>query len=265
MTMRYLLGTALAAGLWLAFSGASWANDTVRLGGPSAQADIDGGTDTALVHRRGFYGRGGWGGYGYGRSYYGGGYGRSFYGGGYGYGRSYYGGGFYGGYRPYYSSYYHRPYYYSSYYYQPAYYGSYYYPCAGEFSTGPQVSVLSYQVQSPQMVQPQIVQPQVQPLQQPLQQQQGVPLMPPATPSSGTFRYDGDPRSVVPMPSTNPAPAAPNGIIPIDGRLVSMPTGVGGGVSFVGMQAQRPATPSQPRVAYPAYGEEPLPAVPRKR
>lgn len=256
--MRFLAGTALAAGLWLGFCGASGANDTVRLGGPSAKADVDGGTDTELVHRRygGYYGgyRGGYyGGY---RGYYGGGYGfrfaspyvsvgfysRPYYGYGYGH-RSYY-------YRPYYSSYY-APAYYS----QPYYYGSYYYyPCAGDATIAPQVTVLQNQSQllpSPHQPAPQ--------------------YMPPATPN-GTFPYDGGPVAPVPAPKTNPPPVPmpptpqppANGIVPIDGRLVSMPTQVGGGISPVGA-ATTPRSASPARIAYPAYGEEPIPAVPRKR
>src|ERR1051325_11391593 len=115
--MRIFMGTALAAGLLLAAGGASWGQeqDTVRLGGPTAQASISGGTDTELV--RGYY-RGGY------RGGYYGGY-RGFYGGGYY--RPYYYASFY---RPYYYGGYYSPYYYGSYY-SPYYYGSYYSPYYG--------------------------------------------------------------------------------------------------------------------------------------
>ncbi len=255
--MRYVLGTALAAGLWLVAGGASWGQDTVRLGGPSAQNDIFGGTDTELVHRRyGYYGGG------YYRGYYGGGY----FGGGY-YGRSYYGSGYYGGgyYRPYYASYY-QPYYYGSYfqpyyfgngnYYQPYYRSYYYYPCAGDVASTPMLTAqASYQVPAPR--------PTYQP---PVPQQQYQTPTPPANPGDGTFPYDGGPRDTVPMPSSNRAPnSIPNGIVPLDGRLVSMPTGISGGVSRVGTATQRPTSVTPSRVAYPAYGETPIPAVPRNR
>src|SRR5262245_55524842 len=97
MTMRKFVWSALAATCLLAAGSAARAqDDTFRLGGPSAQADIEGGTDSELVYYRGGYGRGFYGGHygGYGRGFYGGygGYGRGFYGYGRGYGVGYYGG-----------------------------------------------------------------------------------------------------------------------------------------------------------------------------
>src|SRR5438128_6925513 len=110
MTMRIWMWTALAAGLVMWGGGAASAQDTVRLGGPSVQTDVQGDTDTALVHWRGGH-RGGYGGY---RGYYGG------YGG-------YYGG--YGGYRNFYGGYRHAyyPYFYCGYchHYPPHYYGGF--------------------------------------------------------------------------------------------------------------------------------------------
>jgi hypothetical protein len=260
--MRNLMWATLAAGAILAGGEAAWASDTVRLGGPAAQAGVDGGTDTFLVHRRGGYG-GGFGGRSYygggygGRSYYGGGYGgRSYYGGGYG-GRSYYGGyygrpfvsvGFYG--RPYYSGYY-RPYYYPSYYptYYPTYYSQpyysydaeYYYPIAGQVQQAATVQGNgSYQSPAPQ-------------------------IFIPHGNSDGTFPYDGDPRNVVPMPSQNNRPNPAPGVLPIDGKLVSLPNEINGGVLPVGLPAPpRVSTPTAPRVTYPAYGDEPIAPAPRK-
>src|SRR5262245_6626942 len=112
--MRTMMWTALAAGLLLTGGAASRADDTIRLGGPSALADIQGGTDIELVYARGgYHGGGHYGGHYGGARYYGGhygGYGARYYGGHYGgYGARYYGGyghyghGYYGGYRPYYA------------------------------------------------------------------------------------------------------------------------------------------------------------------
>lgn len=233
--MRNLMWATLAAGAILAGSEAAWASDTVRLGGPAAQASVDGGTDTFLVHRRGGYGYGG--GYG-GRSYYGGYYGRSF---------AYYGRPYYSGYyRPYYYpraySYYY-PTYYPAYYYQPyySYSADYYYPIAGQIQQAATVQGNgSYQSPAPQIFVPQ-------------------------GNSDSTFPYDGDPRNVVPMPSqnnrTNPAP----GVLPIDGKLVSLPNEISGGVLPVGLPAPpRVSTPTAPRVTYPTYGDEPIVPAPRK-
>ncbi len=228
--MRNLMWAALAAGAILVMSEAAWANDTVRLGGPAAHASVDGGTDTFLVHRRGGYG----GGY-YGRAYYGGYYGRSYYGGYYG--RPFLSVGFYG--RPYYAGYY-RPYYYPSYYYQPNYYSNYYnYPCAGDVAP---------------------VMPSVASYQAPL-----APVYSSARPANddGTFHYDGNPRILVPMPSSKTTPAP--GVLPVDGRLVSLPSETTGGVLPVGLPtAQRATSLPAPRVVYPAYGEEPIAPAPRK-
>jgi hypothetical protein len=253
MTMWKGLGTAFAAGVMLATGSAIWADDTVRLGGPSAENSIRGGTDTELVHARGgfyggrggFYGggwnRGGWGG-GWNRSFYGGGWGggwnRGFYGGGF-YGRGYgYGLGFYGSryYSPYYSvGLYSRPYYgYSSYYY-PSYY---YYPCAGE-----DASTVTLQGQVPQFAASQ---------QLPAPRQYG-PM---------DYRYDGGPIQQVPLPGgdTNPAKRpGPGATIPLDGKLVSLPTGISGGFSPVTLtppETRTSVAPSVPRVDYPAYGEQ---------
>lgn len=226
--------TLAAIATILAFAGAASATDTIRLGGPSAQAAIQGGTDTELVH---------WRRYGYRQSF------RPYYG---GYNRAYYG----GFNRPYYGSYY-RPYYYPRFYsyYTPSYYSTYsypsyylyyemnrptyypsscyYYPIAGE-SVAPPATTLNYQGPQPY-----------------------VPPMPPA--DNGTYPYNGGPSSPVPMPNAEPAP---RGIIPIDGRLVSLPSEISGGTSQVGVPAAK--TQTTPRVSYPAYGEEPIPPAPRK-
>ncbi len=220
--MRNLIWAALAVGFMATSVGGAAAQDTIRLGGPSAQAAIQGGIDTELVR---------WRHHGYYRSYY----------------------------RPYYAGYYGRPYYYprSYVYYAPAYYpsyysyyeynrpayypSSYYYPIAGEALAPPATNLQApsyYRAPAPQ---------------------QYVPPMPPAN-GSGTFPYDGGPRSPVPMP--NPE-QAPRGIIPIDGRLVSLPTEISGGTTQVGAPAS-PRNTVQPRVTYPAYGEEPIVPAPRK-
>jgi hypothetical protein len=240
MTMRSLYWGVLAAGLTVAASSTSWASDVIRLGGPSAQASIEGGTDTELVRGRGGYGHGYGRGYAYGRGYYGG-YGRGYYA---GYGRGYYGYGYY-------------PYYYPPYYvYRPYYY----YPIAGDGAP-----VLTLQGQS-----------NYQPAPSPSPQ----PLMPPAynynNNGDGTFPYDGGPRNPIPVPAGNTAPMkGPRGNIPLDGKLVSLPTTTTGGFSPVttpDMQrfsdvstnapAQSSAAPA--RLTYPAYGEQAIPPAPRK-
>ena len=224
MTMRSIVAAALATGFLLASVGIATADDTVRLGGPAAQAAIQGGTNIELVHGR------------YGRSYYGGGYGRSYYGGGYG--RSYYGGGYYPRTCAYYSpsyyypasySYYTPSYYYPSYYYRPA--CNYYRIADGSIPTAVTPTNVYYQM--------------------------------PMQPSPGSFPYNGGPSSLVPMPSPTPDinPASkPGGVLPLDGRLVSLPTQMTGGT----MQISVPQQTVTPRVSYPAYGEEPIVPAPRK-
>lgn len=200
--------------------GATVHADTIRLGGPLADD-----ADTELVYRRGWGGYGYRGpgyGYGYGRGYgygygrgYGYGYGRGY---GYGYGRGYYGRPYYGwgGYRPYYSSFYARPYSYWPYSYYNFGYGPYYYygypsyyyfidPCIGEDRLMPEATRLGTSLDD-------VVTER---------------LAPPAktAPAPGTYRYDGGPRVVVPMPSGESAPttAPPSPALPRDFRLVSIP------------------------------------------
>jgi len=267
-----------AGGLLLAVGSASWAQDTVRLGGPSAQIDMQGGTDTELVrgyhgggYRGGYHGgyhggyrgyggyygsgyRGYYGGYGYGRGYYGGyGYGRGYYG---GYGRGYYGGGYYP-----YSSVYYQPYYYS-----PYSYSSYYYPCVGETAATVTLAQANYGV--PQYAAPQNYGTQQNygpvPYSEPL----------PAPGSNSTFPYNGGPSAPISLPAPNPIqpgqkigdPSNNRGIIPLDGKLVSLPNETTGGFTpvtapartIVTPQTRTPATTTTtPRVVYPAYGEEP--------
>lgn len=274
--MRYLMWTALAAGLWCASNSASQASDTIRLGGPSAEAGVVGATDTELVRwGRGFggYGRG-YGG-GYGRGYYGGGYGRSYYGGYYArsyYGRGYYGGGYGGGYYglPYYSSYYY-----------PSYYGGYapyYYPCAG--TPAPVVTAQAAPIYQPQYQSQ--YQPQYQPQAQLPAARPSVPYMPPipnGNSGNGTYPYDGGPNNPVPLPKETIAPlsAPPQGIIPLDGKLVSLPRGTTGGSSvimtpdmqrlhFVSTTVPVPSRSSATtsRYTYPAYGEQLIPPAPRR-
>jgi len=258
--MRNLFLSAIAAALLLTGGSAVWADDDiVRLGGPSAQADIQGGTDIELV--RGYYGGGygrGYGGGGDVRGYYGGGYGRGYYGGGYG--RGYYGGGygrgFYGGYggygyrnafyrpyfygsfyRPYYASYYGSPYYYTPYY--SSYYADdYYYPTSG--ITAAVITMQSsnnYQSAAPERI---------------------LPFSP-----DGTYPYNGGPDSAIPMPMpTAPTDKMPRGTVPLEGKLVTLPQQSSGGISpvtspdiqrlhFVNTPSAAPV-----RVSYPAYGEK---------
>jgi hypothetical protein len=287
MTMRYLMWTALAAGLMFASNTASWANDVIRLGGQSALLNIEGGTDTELIQYRGRGGygggyRGGYGGYrggygsyggyrgGYGYGGYRGGYGgyyggyRGYYGGGYGnyyggYRGGYYGGG-YGYYRPYYNNYY-----YGSYY-RPHYYNRYYRIVADPCDIVPNVTLTLQSTNYPQVVNP-------NQYEQPMQ-------VIPNTSGNQTYPYDGGPKNPIPMPpADNTTPAnnedGPRGIIPLDGKLVSMPLNPTGGTpSVVAPDLHRwtyvstTNTPSQvktspTRIVYPAYGERTIPQVPR--
>jgi hypothetical protein len=275
MTMRKLIWSALAATLLLAGGSAARAqDDTFRLGGPSAQADIQGGTDIELVrgygggyrggyhggggygrgyygggYARGYggYGRGYYGGYGYGRGYYAG-YGRGYYG-GYGYGRGYYGGyypgiyanfswPFYGGYGGYgggYSS----PYYYTPTYYQPYYSDEYYYPTSGGVY-GEAAKVLGA------MNNPSALSTRLLPFS-----------------SDGTYSYNGGPQAIVPS-TTVPVNNAPRGnVLPLDGKLVGLQSEISGGFSPVTspeIQRLRFVTPTSTatpvRIQYPAYGEQ---------
>jgi hypothetical protein len=236
--MRHFTWSLLAAGLLLANSGASQAQDTVRLGGPAALNDIDGGADTAFVR----WGRGG---------YYGG-----YYRGGYGYGyRSYYAG--YGYYRPYYRGYYgygfgfYAP---PVYYYNPyIYYGapSYYYPISATSAPTPTVQArASYSEQLPPPG--------------------SLPTMPPV--NNGTYPYDGGPRTPVPMPPPGEEFSPANqlrSIVPIDGKLALLPSETTmGSFLLTGVQTPTPsksaAVPS-PRSGYAAYGEDPFTTPVRKR
>jgi len=260
--------------LLLAVGSVSWAQDIVRLGGPSAAGiDMQGGTDTELVrgyhggyhggwhggYRGGYYGgyRGYYGGY---RGYYGGyGYARGYYG---GYGRGYYGGygyGGYGGYYPY-SSVYYQPYYTT-----PYYYNSYYYPCVGQ--TAATVTL----AQTNNYSAPQYAAPQNYGTQQnygPTPYSEPVPL----PGGNSTFPYNGGPSAPIPMPApNNPVqpgqkigdPSNNRGIIPLDGKLVSLPNETTGGFTPVTAPSRTVVTPqtrtpaATPRVTYPAYGEEP--------
>jgi len=254
--MRSWMWAALAAGLALAGGSIASANDTVRLGGPAAQAAMSGSTDELVRWRGGYYG----GGY---RGYYGGGY-RGFYGGGYNrpyynsfYGRPYYNSfyarPYFNNYQPYYSAFYPRVYstYYSPYYCSPSYYApaysypSYYYPIAGETLPAPLATMQG----APAYAAPQYT-----------------PPMPP--PGNGTYPYNGGPNAPVPMPNAVPNqgnPPAPT--LPIDGRLVSLPATFSGGVNAFGPHSTpAPAAPTPaPRVSYPAYGEEPITPAPRRK
>jgi hypothetical protein len=283
---NWIWGTLAAASVLAAGSVASADDDTVRLGGPSA---VQGNAETEWVRGggRGGGGHGGHGGFhgGHGGFHgghggwhggYGGYYGGGFY--GYGYGRGYYG----GYYRPYYYANYFRPYYYPGLYYAyaPYYYSSgydypatyydsydtgvapttpYYYPTAqsyyprGEVLAAPPATTQRVQSYYPIRGEVLAAPPATtQKFQVPLPQR-ATPKMPPA--GDGTFPYDGGPRSPIPMPV-----APDRNVIPIDGKLVSLPTGsVSVPITHVPV-----STATTPRVAYPAYGDEPLPPAPRK-
>jgi hypothetical protein len=288
--MRNLMWAGLAAGCLLTASGVSFAQDTVRLGGPSTQIDMHGDTDLvrgggghgggghggggrggfggyghASYGRGGYgyggYGRGGYGYGGYGRGYGWGGYGRGY---GYGYGRGWggygwggYGWGGYGwggGYGGYYYPYSYPVYY--PYYYTPYYSDYYYYPIVGQ--SAPTVNLqASYYSEPPAYNQP----------------FQGTLPLPGG---NGTYPYNGGPSQPIPMPapSGDANPANDRGIIPLDGKLVSFPSQTTGGFSPVGLSAVQPRsstttvpvpapaskttkTAPLPRVIYPAYGEAP--------
>lgn len=270
---------ALLAGTFvLAAAHSAPASDTIRLGGSVGGNTLildrgdDADADLELARYRGGWGGGYRGGYGYGgyrggyayRGGYGGFYGAR-YSVGYGYGG--YRGGYYrpayGYYRPY-SYGYAQPYYYggyTSYYSYPSYYYpsySYYYPCSDSVPTMPYATVLQGSVST---YAPQVV-------------TTPAPVAPPA--GDGTFRYDGGP-GVVPAPTPGETPAAPTvtprPTLPLEGRLVSLPTAPTVTVSYPAYgeapATVRPATSdtrlvSTPRpasrIAYPAYGE----AVPRR-
>ena len=271
MTMRYVMWTALAAGLMFVPTGESRANDVVRLGGPGVQTSAD----TGLVYHRGGFHHGGYyrgGHYGY-RGYYGGYYGRGYY------------------YRPYYYSYY-RPYYYGGYGYgygygYPAYYPSYYYPsyyypsyyysypCAVRpapvVTAGPVVTPAPIVSQStniytqpPSYALPNGTNPSVQ--------------LPPGPNGNGTYPYNGGPSNPVPLPQAdNPLPmnGGPGGVIPLDGKLVSLPSETGVTLSqvatpdiqrlrYVSLPHSPIANTTPARITYPAYGEQPIAPLPRK-
>jgi hypothetical protein len=239
--MRNLMWTALAAGCVLAGSSIAMAQDTIRLGGPSAAAAISGGTNIELV--RGGHGGGGHGGHGHGGHGHYGHYGHGHYGhyhyghfGHYGYGRYYA-----GYYRPYYSAYY-WPYYYPSVYVSPSYYypsyvssaGYYDYPMVGETLPMP-VTMLRGNYQAA-----------------------------PMPPAGGdlTYPYNGGPRLPLPTPAPDAKPPAPRGNLPIDGKLVSLQQPVGG-VSLPAAPTTT-AKSTTTRVTYPAYGEDPVTSAPRR-
>jgi hypothetical protein len=146
-----------------------------------------------------------------------------------------------------YASYYYPSYYYpATYYSTPSYYyGSEivaapsYYPVAGEMVAAPISTVrrTGEMVAAPMST-----------VQRTYQAPAGQPNVPPKPKASdGTFPYNGGPSAPRPMPETKPAPKAP----PVDGKLVSLPNENTGGA---------PA----PRVAFPAYGDEPIAPAPRK-
>jgi len=285
MTMRYVMWTALAAGLMVVPAGVSQANDVIRLGGPSVQTGIVGSSDDTELVRSGYGGGyrgghyGGHGGYRYGGyasyrgGYYGGGYGGYRYGGYYGgYYRPYY----YSYYRPYYANYYYPSYYYPSYYYPSYSYAPYsYYPCAVQSApvVVTQPGYASGYGNGNGYTQPPVgpAAPVVTPrpaIQQPIPNGNG----------NGTYPYDGGPSNPVPVPPgdisvpTNGNPGA----IPREGKLVSLPSKTGvvlsqasipetqrlRYVSYMGTQTSQPAPAV--RINYPAYGEQPIAPVPRK-
>jgi len=259
-------------------AGGVFAQDTVRLGGPTAQASMTGAVDELV---RGYHGggyRGGYHGGGYRGGYHGGhyhggyGYRGGYYGGGYGYRyasyyRPYYGYGYGYAYPRYYGSYYPYVNYYTPAYYAPTdcYYSATYYPIAGETVQPAVVTVpgngSNYRPQQPVYQQPAYQQPANQ------QPRPNTPMMPP--PGDGTFRYDGDPKNIVPMPAPQDANPSRTPLLPVDGKLVSLPARASGGVNAFGPQSLPTSLPTSaatttPRPTYAAYGEEPIAPAPRK-
>jgi len=132
-------------------------------------------------------------------------------------------------------------------------------------------------LQAPIFSQAQYQQPQ-QYYQQP--SQNPAPVMPPADSSDGTYPYNGGPANPIPQPANNPIPMnnAPRGIVPLDGKLVSLPSATSGGVSPVSLSINqrysfvsttaapvaRQLSAAPAPIAYPAYGEAVVPTAPRK-
>jgi len=225
-----------------------------------------------VYYRGGGYRGGHYGGY---RGGYYGGYRGGYYG---GYRGGYYGGyrGYYGGYRGYYGGY--RGYYgggYGAYY---PYYGySYYAPIDYCYP----IAAVPAPVVTLQQTQATYVAPPVQyqsPVPAPLPG--NVPNVQPMLPAgNGTFQYNGGPQQFVPAPPAYNDPPVPMktmpSIIPLDGKLVSMPRETGGGVTPVsipqgwnyvraGNNAVQPA-PAPVRINYPAYGENIVPTPVKNR
>lgn len=216
---------------------ASAGDDLVRLGGT-------GDAETTATHWRGGGYRGGWGGGGWGGGgYYGGGWGVGFRSPGFSFNYGW------GG-RPYYSSYYARPWvysrpaysYYSPSYYAPSYYSpsyyapSYYSPCAVD---GP--------VPTTTLVEPPFASAPAPATSAPIVTNQ-------------TYRYDGSPRPFA--PNLAPAPTGAPKATPRDGRLASLretPAPLAW-TAYGETPKAAPAAPARDlvRASYPAFGDEPL-------
>jgi len=269
-TRTIAAGLALLAGLVL--TPATRAGDTFRLDmpGPAKTSTLtldtsDPSADLVATWYRGGFRGGFYGGYrgGYG-GFYRGGYG-GFYRGGYG---GFYRGGYGGFYRPYYGFY--RPSYYS--YYRPSYYPSvfsygygygsypsYYYPNYSSYGYYPcgttTAPVVTLQVApTTRILQGSIVPAPTQPPATMPPASSNGNTLPTPTPNSGTFPYDGGPKSIVPMPPAQEeeAPAIrPGGssIRPADERFISFPE--------PDLSARTASTGNKGKWAYPAYGEQP--------
>jgi hypothetical protein len=268
--MKATICSALATGaLLLLGSNAARADDTVRLGGPTAVVAIND-SDTVLArYYGGFHGgyRGHWGGY---RGYYGGYRGYSGYR-GWGYG-GYRGWGYGGYYRPYYYGGFYRPYYYggySSYYpyyygYSPYYYGVYsapyyyggysapYYGISYGNYTNPYYGIgAGVQLGTSDPSLPSPSNPYVLPA--------------PRATTPQTFPYDGGPANPVPLPGDAGPTSGPPPLPSAGAMLVSQSKGIQGeaGVGFdadtirlsLNVPAAQPNSNSTTRYSYPAYGE----------
>jgi hypothetical protein len=267
--------------------------------GVTTTLGLSGDVDTHLTrYFRGGYSYGGYRGFaGYGYGFRGYGYGYR----GFGYG-GYYGGyrGFYGGYRPYYGGYGYG--YARSYYYPYSYYGSYYPYYGGYYGGygGYYGGYGGYYPYYSSYYYPCVVTPSVTVNAAPYYNynganyQQAQPFMPPADGKNGqTYPYDGGPASPLPKADEN-APIKepiPQPKVPREGRIAAQPLQSPYSFAAYGQPAnqakvvnvvigtpkplpspyaattakvERPAatTATATKIAYPAYGEQPLvPAV----
>lgn len=244
-----IAATAFMAGICLSAIAQAGDPETLRLDIKGKPSLFDGSSGTFMhdarakpadddiedVHYR--YWRGYWRGY-YGTGYY---LPRL-----YAFRAGYWNGYFNGGYYSYYPCYYYYPT--VQYYYAPPVYSSYvtyYYPCSDSVISAAPTITLS-KPRMPEADEPPVALPEPPPVSgepaprrtQPMQPAETIyPYDGPAKPRSTTpsYRYDGGPSQVVPMPTGAPSKTPSPKIDPKDGRLVSIP--------------------AAKKIAYPAYGD----------